>query len=179
MVLEKELAMMTKTMMMIDLIWFPALLVVLLVIAVPILLIYSQRNKKHSSYPFNEFGKVDIPYVTIDVQGHPLNLIVDTGCGISIIHTPVLMDKSILYKVSEKKVDISALTMEKKTLDSVFIDFVINNRIITQEFFTHSDDDFGNFRQMYGIEIHGLLGSDFLDAYRCKIDFKKHSLIVK
>ena len=165
--------------MMINLIWFPALLAVMLVIAVPILLLYSQRNKKKHSYPFNNFGKVDIPYVTLDIQGHLLNLIVDSGCGISIIHTPTLEEKKLLYNVSEKKVDISSLTTDKKTLDSVFIDFVLNGKIITQEFFTHNDDDFGNFKQMYGIEIHGLLGSDFLDAYKCSIDYNKHSLIVK
>ena len=130
-------------------------------------------------FKFQNFGLVDIPYITMDIQGNQMNMIVDTGCGCSILNNiKGNKDIELLYRESQKKTQITALTPETNTMSNIIVDFDVNKKTISHEFCVYDNDDFGNFNAMYGISIHGLLGSDFLDKVNAKIDFKKHTLTV-
>ena len=59
---------------------------------------------------FQNFHKTDIPYIVVEVQGKPLNMIVDTGCGMSIIEKKAL--KGLKYTVSPRNISLSALNFE-------------------------------------------------------------------
>lgn len=128
------------------------------------------------SYDFQNFGAIDIPYVTLDIQGNPMNMIVDTGCGISMLAVPAIKNFELLYKKSNRRVALSAITSDKVEAGAITIDFNIGKHNVSEDFFLQDVEDFGNFKKMYGIEMHGLLGSSFFDANNCKIDFKTHTL---
>ena len=147
---------------------------VLFLIAVPILSIINLKSGK--SFKFIDFEKIEIPYVTIDVQGYPLNMVVDTGCSVSLLSASAISDYKIDYTKSGKKVDLSAITSDRITSEAVTINFEIFGKEVTEDFYLQDAEDFGNFQKMYGIVLHGLLGSSFFDANKCKIDFKNHCL---
>lgn len=133
---------------------------------------------KRRIFEFQEFDNVDIPFVTINIQGNLMNMIVDTGCGVSMLSESAIKDCELLYRNSDRKVSLSAVTNESVEMNAKKISFNIGKKEVTEDFFIHSADDFGNFRAQYGIECHGLLGSSFFNNYNCKIDYKKHTLTV-
>ena len=129
-------------------------------------------------YKFRHFDAVEIPYVTMDIQGNTMNMIVDTGCAVSLLNIPSLKHCELLYKKVDKEVTLAAITEEKTRAKAISVDFNIGKKKVTEEFFLQNVDDFGNFEKMHNVTIHGLLGSSFFEANKCKIDFKTHSLIV-
>lgn len=131
-----------------------------------------------NTFEFQNFHTTDIPYVTIDIQGNPLNMIVDTGCGMSILCTQAIADCELLYRNSDRKISLSAITSDKVNSDVITLDFKCGKKDITEDFCINDTPDFGNFYAMYGIRIHGLLGSPFFDKNNCKVDYKHHSLII-
>lgn len=127
-------------------------------------------------YKFQGNGISDIPYVTIDIQGHKLNMIVDTGCGVSII-TKDILDK-LKYTSSDKTINLSALTSDSLKSNVVSIDFNIANKKFTENFVVYAQSNLANFETMYGITIHGLLGNEFMEHTNCKIDYNNHCMVL-
>lgn len=138
-------------------------------------------SKKYSngvSHKFQNFGEVDIPYVTMNIQGNPMNMIVDTGCGVSMLNLPSLKGCELMCKLTNKAISLSALTSDKVEARAMNVEFNVGKKKISEDFFMQEHEDFGNFNRMYGINIHGLLGSSFFSKNNCNIDFKTHTLNV-
>jgi len=135
-------------------------------------------GKSPTVFAFENFDKTDIPYVTIDIQGNLFNMIVDTGCGVSMLNKPSIKDAELLYKKSENKISLSALTPDSVEAGCIVIDFNIGKKKVSEEFYLTEHEDFASFRSLYNIEMHGLLGSSFFDSNNCRIDFENHVLIV-
>lgn len=125
---------------------------------------------------FNDFPRTDVPYVTINVQGIPLNMIVDTGCGISIISKDAL--EYLEYEKSPRKIQLNSLTPDSLSTEVVTIPFNIGNKSVKEDFAVYSQKDIACFGANYGVVMHGLLGNEFFAKTQCKIDFKKNSLII-
>lgn len=153
------------------------LLWILFLLATPAVVLYNKYCLK-TSFAFQNFKITEIPYIVLDIQGNQLNMIVDTGCGISMINQQTIEEYNLLCTDSGKSVSLSAVTSDQITANAVTIEFNIGNNEFKEDFFVHNTEDFGNFQAMHGIKIHGLLGSSFFDNYNCKIDYKKHSLII-
>lgn len=123
---------------------------------------------------FQNFHKTDIPYITIEVQGKLLNMIVDTGCGMSIISKDVASQLSV--EESPRQVSLSALTPDSLSPKVVVIPVSIDGREILEDFALYDSDDIANFRALYGITIHGILGNEFFQSTDCNIDYNKHTV---
>lgn len=132
------------------------------------------NKRKGYVLEFQNYGKVDIPYVTINMQGMPFNMIVDSGCGISIISSSVL--SQLEFEESLRKLSLSAITDDSIKSGVVRIPIEINGRTIQEDFGIYPECDIANFGVLYGITMHGILGNEFLDKTRCKIDFSKHTV---
>lgn len=132
--------------------------------------VFSHRQK----YSFMNFDRVDIPYITINIQGISLNMIVDTGCGISIISAEVL--KSLSHTASPRAISLEALTSDSLSSRTVTIPMKIGNKTLQEDFVVYDAKDIANFQANYGIPIHGLLGSEFFDKVKCHIDYYKHTV---
>lgn len=153
------------------------LLWVLLMVAVLIALY--RRVYCSNVYEFKDYEKTEIPYVTVDIQGNPMNMVVDTGCAVSLLNIPSISNCELLYRKSNNQVTLSAVTSEGLNAGGILVDFVIGKKKVTEEFFLHDTEDFANFNRMHGIHLHGLLGCSFFEKNNCSVDFKKHRLIVK
>jgi hypothetical protein len=146
------------------------------IIAVFISYIINKKVRNRHYYKFEGSGISDIPYVTIDIQGHKFNMIVDTGCGVSII-TKNALDK-IKYTPCNKSINLSALTSDCLKSDVVTIGFNIAGKESTSNFAVYNQDNFACFETMYGITIHGLLGNEFMEHTNCRIDYNNHCIIL-
>lgn len=133
-------------------------------------------RSKH--YSFQNFEATEIPYVKIDIQGNILNMVVDTGCAVSLLNMPTLSNCELLFKNSNKAISLSALTEDKVDAKAITVDFNIGKKQVTEDFYLQNVEDFGNFQKMHGITLHGLLGSSFFHNNECNIDFKNHRLSV-
>ena len=144
-----------------------------LIISIVVVIVYKLSN--HSQvYSFSLTSKVDIPYITIDIQGQLLNMIIDTGCGVSIISAKALA--LIKHDDSSRKINLQAVTQEELPSDMVTIPFTINGKDISEDFVVYSADDFGNFEANSGITMHGLLGNEFLERTKCRINYLEHTI---
>jgi len=128
----------------------------------------------HRVFPFQNYDKTDIPYITIDIQGYSLNMLVDTGAGVSIISKEVLGVLS--YTESSRRVNVSAITEDSIPAEMVTIPFSIGKKQFSEDFIVYDKQNIANFQVLYGITIHGLLGNEFLENTGCKIDYKNHSI---
>lgn len=136
-----------------------------------------KKAKQGETLQFQAGRKPDVPYVTIKSQGMPLNMLVDTGCGSSII------DKNLLnvleYEETDEHISLAALTSDSVSSKIVVIPITIKGKEFKQKFAPYvSNGDIANFRSLYGIALHGILGSDFLETTKCRIDFNKHAVIL-
>lgn len=145
-------------------------------IVVGVVLFYYSRHKG-SRYSFQNYNTVDIPYISLDIQGVLLNMIVDSGGAVSIITENALHQLS--YEESKRQVNLNAITGENVPSKMVTIPVNISGKEVKEDFVVHPVSDFGGFEVMYGITIHGLLGNEFFEKTGCKIDYKKHTVTLK
>lgn len=129
---------------------------------------------RYLKYPFQNWEKSDIPYITIDVQGHQLNMIADSGGSMCIIRKDVLNE--IDYKSSTRAVEMRALTNEGLPSEIVTIPITINGKEFDTDFIVYDLDDIGGFKYKCGVEMHGLLGVEFFRATGGIVDFNNQTV---
>ena len=66
--------------------------------------------QKISAFEFKDFEETEIPYITMDIQGNMFNMIVDTGCAVSMLNIPAINKCELLYQKTDKEVSLAALT---------------------------------------------------------------------
>ena len=115
---------------------------------------------------------VELPIVTFLNKGIKLNFLLDTGSSQSIINESMLPsldtkkseDSMIIVGVEGNKVSSDLCTMKVGYKDQEFAHtFAIKDL----------DEAFGVVKQESGVQIHGILGSDFLQKYKYVLDFKE------
>lgn len=131
---------------------------------------------KGEIYEFQNYGKADIPYITLDIQGFCLNFIVDTGCGVSIISADAL--DSLEFSESQRKIQLEALTPDSLDSHMVTVPLNVGNSHLEEDFVVYDKADIANFQAHYGIVIHGIIGNEFLDRTGCQIDYKNHIVVI-
>ena len=131
------------------------------------------RAQNAVMYPFQSWEKADLPFITIDVQGHKLNMITDSAAAISIIRRDSL--KNLSYESNSRKVDLVALTDDGVSSEVVSIPITINGKEIKTDFVVYDSSDIACFRR-HGIIIDGLLGVEFFKATKGLIDFKNQTI---
>jgi hypothetical protein len=143
-----------------------------------VLLALSFMAKKYMSntakYSFQSWEKSDLPFITIDVQGHKLNMIADSAAAVSIIRKGILKD--LIYEPNSRIVHLEALTEEGVNSQVVAIPININGKEIKTDFLVYASDDIACFRK-HGIIMDGILGVEFFKATKGMIDF--HNQTVK
>ena len=148
----------------------------ILLLVVSIALIIKTTVVKGKIYEFQSGKKPDIPYITLDIQGKSLNMVVDSGCGISIITKEAL--DMLNYTNGDRNINLSAITSDSVSSTTVNIPFTLNGKDFEESFVVHDAEDFANFQASYGIKLHGLLGNEFLEHGNCKIDYQTHTVTV-
>lgn len=125
-------------------------------------------------FGFEGFKRVDIPYIIVEVKGKKLNMIVDTGCGVSIITKDTLNE--VPHQECNRAVSLEALTSDSLDSGMVTIPVTVGNKEIMEDFAVCEHSDIGNFKAHCGITMHGILGNEFMEKTKCKIDYNKHTV---
>jgi hypothetical protein len=126
-----------------------------------------------AKYSFQSWEKSDLPFITIDVQGHKLNMITDSAAAVSIIRKDVL--KNLTYDRSSRSVNLAALTDESVNSEVVVIPITINGKEVKTDFVVYDSDDIACFKR-HGIIMDGLLGVEFFKATKGMIDFQNQTV---
>ena len=126
-----------------------------------------------TKYSFQSWEKSDLPFITIDVQGHKLNMITDSAAAVSIIRKDVL--KNLTYDRSSRSVNLAALTDESVNSEVVAIPININGKEVKTDFVVYDSDDIACFKK-HGIIMDGLLGVEFFKATKGMIDFQNQTV---
>lgn len=134
---------------------------------------FSKRLDKCSKYDFQSWEKADLPYITIDVQGHPLNMVTDSAAAISIIRREVL--SNLEYEQSTRKINLAALTDESLHSEVVTIPIHVNGKEIKTDFVVYDGDDIADFRRQ-GITMDGILGVEFFKVAKGIVDFNTQTV---
>jgi hypothetical protein len=130
-------------------------------------------RKSTAKYSFQSWEKSDLPFITLDVQGHKLNMITDSAAAVSIIRKDVL--KNLTYEQSSRSVNLAALTDESVNAEVVVIPITINGKEVKTDFVVYDSDDIACFRR-HGIIMDGLLGVEFFKATKGMIDFQNQTV---
>ena len=126
-----------------------------------------------AKYSFQSWEKSDLPFITIDVQGHKLNMITDSAAAVSIIRKDVL--KNLSYEPNSRSISLAALTDESVNSEVVAIPIDVNGKEVKTDFVVYDSDDIACFKR-HGIIIDGLLGVEFFKATKGLIDFKNQTI---
>lgn len=138
---------------------------------------YNNRNNL-SRLSFGELmGRHNFPIVTLSNNGKDFNFLVDTGASVSIIDSKVLDEfeytkleqEGNAYGVDGNIVKVEYVDLELSTEDNTF----------TEQFQVMRLSAFDNLRETDHLDLHGILGSDFLYAHNSTVDFEHLTLYIR
>lgn len=118
-------------------------------------------------------NKSQLPIIPVEVERKHLCFILDTGSTCSLIDSTVVeYFKDIVEPVGDYF--ISGIEGTKHKVDIIILPFNFEGQIYKPKFCVIPLlDAFSSIEQESGIQIHGLLGTDFLLDNQWIIDFKK------
>lgn len=154
---------------------FLFIIITLLLIGLFIWLIWCEEKKlrMHRVSFMEGFDLTGLPIVTLQNNGKKFNFVLDTGSYNSILN------KSALSKITHKESDmvahvcgIDGITREDQTVvhtEFQYKDKTIPARLIVSDL----SKVFAEIKQETGVQLHGLLGSDFFHENKYIIDYKE------
>lgn len=118
-----------------------------------------------------------LPIITFNQNNTKINFILDTGSTTTILDSRSIKKLKLKYKdlnndnniivdvngKETKKITYHNMSMSYKKMLFNF-DFIIKNCNYT----------FYTIKKNYGVTVHGILGSDFLDKYNYILDFNEY-----
>jgi len=121
------------------------------------------------------------PILRGKINGFEVNLIIDTGASRTVI------DKSITVNFPVIQIDsvepyAAGINAQKIAVEQVEIPSFILGEVDfgkTAVFITDLSPISQLYNEMVNFPIHGLLGCDFLENFKAKIDFKTRTISVK
>lgn len=114
----------------------------------------------------------DLPIVTFINNGNKFNFLLDTGASKSVINTEVL--QSMSYKETNNSGKIYGL--DGKRYETSYVNILLNyrGREYEEEFqVLDMSAPFGNLKNDFGINVHGILSSSFFEKYRYILDYNE------
>lgn len=114
----------------------------------------------------------DLPIVTFINNGNKFNFLLDTGASKSVINTEVL--QSMSYKETNNSGNIYGL--DGKRYETSYVNILLNyrEREYEEEFqVLDMSVSFGNLKNDFGINVHGILSSSFFEKYRYILDYNE------
>lgn len=119
-------------------------------------------------------NKTKLPIIPVEIEGKYLCFIIDTGSTCSLIDSNVVeYFKNIITPVGEY--NVSGIDGTKHKVDVVTLPFSFEGQSYSPKFCVKPLllDAFKGIEAESGIQIHGLLGTDFLMKNKWIIDFDK------
>lgn len=116
----------------------------------------------------NSLKEVGLPIIQLEIMGKAYGFIVDTGSNVNLMSSE-LRDELIHGITSAGK--LSTLGVGGDSENEVFeIPYTIEGMTFSA-LFGMQHDTFQAFEKEYGLQVSGLLGTDFMIRHRANIDF--------
>ena len=145
---------------------------------IPVVALIANAIEDHSyDIPFDGvYDAAGIPIVTLLNEGIEFNFLVDTGANLCVINKSVLDQFKHEKLVGEGQMygmegNLQKVEYVKALLSHEKNDFTVSFQV------TNLDAAFGRIEKEYNITICGILGTQFLEANKGKVDFTKHRLL--
>lgn len=122
--------------------------------------------------------KAKLPIIPIEIKGQYLSFILDTGSTCSLIDSTVVeYFKDIVEPIGDYC--ISGIEGTKHKVDMITLPFTFEGQFYKPKFCVKPLlDTFKGIEDESGIQVHGLLGTDFLLENQWIIDFKELKLMI-
>lgn len=119
-----------------------------------------------------------LPIILVDVKGECLCFILDTGSTCSLIDSDVVeYFRDMVEPIGDYC--ISGLEGTKHKVDMITLPFNFEGQVYKPKFCVKPLlNAFKGIKEDSGIQVHGLLGTDFLLENKWIIDFKELQLII-
>lgn len=118
-----------------------------------------------------DFDNHKIPIIKLVFNDIKYNFLVDTGANINLINSSVF-DTISEGKIEVKKNGFIQTASKQENTNKAIIDFKYINKHFTEEFVLMDlDTTFASVLKTDGIQLHGVLGSDFFFKHRWSVDF--------
>lgn len=133
---------------------------------------------KHRKYDISfkeSMDLTDLPVVTFYCGSRKLNFLLDTGSNSSHINS-VIMEKAKNMEdaFNGKTLKFMGVEGNEKTTKVYNLRLTYNNTVFDEEFSaTDLTKAFSAIKKETGVQVHGILGSVFLQKYKYIIDFDK------
>lgn len=135
---------------------------------------FRKANKNTMSFR-ESMDLVGLPIVTFSVDGKKFNFLLDTGANNSAVNRASL--DVIKHKITDYQTNLYGLEGNKNTCRYVSIRLEYKNKVFkqfTEDFLvTDLSKAFNNLKSDFGVNLHGIIGSSFLEKYKYMIDFKE------
>ena len=127
--------------------------------------------KKNMSF-IESINLTGLPIITFHNNGHPVNMVLDTGSNVCIINKDILTD--LKYEVGEQHVGVIGLNGEAEAGDTVVLLLTYKDWEFDFECWaTDLSETVSTMKKEYGVTIHGLLGTGFFQKYKYVLDFNE------
>lgn len=127
--------------------------------------------KKNMSF-IESINLTGLPIITFHNNGHPINMVLDTGSNVCLINSNILSD--LKYESGEKHTGVIGLNGESEAGNTVFLPLTYKDWEFDFECWaTDIGDMVSTMKREYGVTIHGLLGTGFFQKYKYVIDFNE------
>lgn len=141
------------------------------------LLFYKEMRTTDTMSIKESMDLVELPIITMINDGNKYNFIVDTGANDCLISDKC---EKIMCSPLRKKNEMIGIGGEKRECHTVGIDLIYKDKTFNATFnVTDIDNIINTIKAEYGVTIHGILGTKFLDEYNYVIDFKDYTIYRK
>lgn len=128
------------------------------------------------SFPISYgLSKTGLPLIPVQVGEHTMLFLIDTGATHSIIDESISshLDSCFVHQIPNKTIQISGIEDTEKQGSIYELTFKIDDQRYIQEFVTNSlIEASSEMMKNSGLQIHGILGTDFLFKNQWIIDFE-------
>ena len=119
----------------------------------------------------NSMDLTGIPVVTFKNNGNKFNFILDTGADRSVINSIIL--ESLVYTKSNSVYQLAGMEGNPNKVNCVNITLNYRDYVFKEEFqVANMNKAFKNIKATTGVEVSGILGSEFFRKYKYVLDFK-------
>lgn len=144
---------------------------------IPVVALLANAIEEHNDgIPFNAaYNSAGLPIITLTNDGKEFNFLVDTGANLCVLNKSVLPE----LKYKELEGEGTMYGMEGNLQKVEYVEALLSHGKddFTVEFqVCNIDAAFGRVEEAHGITIHGVLGTQFLENNKGRVDFIEHKL---
>lgn len=136
------------------------------------------RKEQKEGLSFEESMKLaGLPIVSLTYNKKAFNFIVDTGSNVSHINKELLDTNKVRAKSTNIKHVVQGIAGNNIQGNSVSIAFLYKGKKCSNAFVVSDlSEVLESIKEATGIEISGLLGTDFFSSQNCVIDFNSYTM---